>query len=105
MPLQILEKMKELREWATFGLSFITVLAIPGIWLILHNQRLEIEQEISKAYVQKSDFDSAKVRLDSVDRDNAQAVGEIRGQLNSILIQQARMEDSLSVLKDSVRTK
>ncbi len=97
--------MKELREWGTFALSAITVLAIPAVWLVLHNQKLEIEQDVSSKYVQKMDYEANKSSLDNADRDNAKAVGEIRGQLNSILIQQARMEDSLAVLKDAVRNR
>ena len=91
------DKMKEIREWATFVLSAVTVVAIPIGILILRNQRLEIQVDEAKKYV----------TLDSYKTDSAvhnQEYGEIKGQLSAVLLEQAHQSDNLTFLKSIIES-
>ncbi len=100
-----LHAFKAFREWGTFLLSCFTALAIPGGLLILKNQRMEIEQEISASYVNKSAYIEDRARADSIRMDQAKSIGEIQGKLNSVFLEQVRMSDNISLLKDQITTR
>ncbi len=98
-------KLHELREWSTFVLSFITVVAIPIVILVLNNQRMAIEKEISEAFVSKTIYSEDRLRVDQDRREEAKSIGEIQGKLNSLFLEQVRMSDNISLLKDQVTRK
>lgn len=89
------EKLKEAREWLTFGLSFLTMLAIPIGLLILNNQKMVIEREIEEKYVNKETFNQMRSTWDS-------GLGELRGSINAMLIQQAHLQDAQESLKEKL---
>lgn len=91
----VTEKIKEVREWATFMLSAVTVVAIPVGLLILRNQRLEILNDVAGKYVTSETY---KAGLAS----QAQSYGEIKGKLDSMFIEQIHMSDNFQVLKDQI---
>lgn len=87
------EKMKEVREWLTFGLSLITVILIPTGYLILANQRLEIERDAADRFVDKASFNAARSIWDT-------GIGEVRGQLGSIQLQLQHQSDVVQGMKE-----
>ncbi len=99
------DKLHELREWATFILSGMTVVAIPIGLLILNNQRMAIEKEVARLYVAKDSYTEDRMRIDQSRIDEAKSIGEIQGKLNSLFLEQVRMSDNISLLKDQVTRK
>ena len=85
------EKIKEFREWATFILTALTLVAIPMGAMVLKNQRLEIEANADSKYQTKADaaaFQSVtNAKLDKL-ADNSdstrQDIASIRATLSSI---------------------
>ncbi len=98
-------KLHDAREWATFILSFITVIAIPVGLLVLNNQRMEIEKEISDKFLSKTTYSEDRIRIDQSRMDEVKSIGEIQGKLNSLFLEQVRMSDNISLLKDQVTRK
>jgi len=101
------EKLKELREWGTFFLTLLTLVAVPVLALVLRNQRLEMQQEADKKYVTQEAF-----RLEQVDRQTAdkaiedktwQKIGETNGKLDSVIVQQATMMQTLVDLRELIK--
>lgn len=93
-------KLRDLREWGTFLISLVTLVAIPIGLIILRNQRLEIEQEISKGFVAKISYTEDLIRAEAERRDQRSSIGEIRGKIDNMLTEQIRMSDALAVLKE-----
>lgn len=93
-------KLRDLREWGTFLISLVTLVAIPIGLIILRNQRLEIEQEISKGFVAKISYAEDLIRAEAERRDQRSSIGEIRGKIDNMLTEQIRMSDALAVLKE-----
>src|SRR6266566_6507630 len=96
------EKLHEIREWSTFVLSFLTVVAIPVGLLILSNQRMQIEREVGEKFVSKTDYVQDRIRFDQDRREEAKHIGEIQGKLDSLLLEQVHMNDTVSLLKEEV---
>jgi hypothetical protein len=99
------EKIHEVREWATFILSFMTVVAIPVGLLILGNQRLSIERDIAAHYVSKESYIEDRSRAELGMHEEAKHIGEIQGKLDSLLLEQVHMNDTVSILKDELTHK
>lgn len=99
------DRIKEWREWSTFILSFITVIAIPLGVLILNNQRLEIEREVAQSYITRSGYAEDRSRMDQDRLDMAKHIGEIQGKLDSVLLEQVRVNDNINLLKEQVHLK
>jgi hypothetical protein len=49
------ERVKEIREWATFALTALTVAVVPLGLLIMSNQKLEIQKEADSKYQTRMD--------------------------------------------------
>src|SRR5213595_339748 len=96
------EKLHEARAWATLIMSVFTTVAIPVGWLVLSNQRMEIEKQTQQLYISKATYDSDRQHNDEDRRDEAKSIGEIQGKLNSLFLEQVRMSDNISLLKDNV---
>lgn len=87
------EKLKEVREWLTFALSAATVIAIPVGFIILENQRLQIEKNASERYVDKMTFSDAKSRWDT-------GLGELRGSMQALQLEQQHQTDVMQMMKE-----
>jgi len=98
-------KMREIREWATFVLSFLTVAAIPIGMLILRNVQFEIKQDISRDFVSQSSYTQDKDRLNEDRRQELQTIGVIQGKLDSMLVEQIHTSDNLALLKEQLSRK
>ncbi len=65
------DKIREFREWATFGFTILTVLLFPIGALIMKNQKLEIEADADARYVSKPVFEASSIstnsKLDSIE--------------------------------------
>lgn len=94
------DKMKEVREWGTFILSFLTVVAIPLGYAVLHGERLEIEKEIADSYLSKTAYNEDKNRYEQERRDMQQSIGAIQGKLDSVLMEQVHLNDSIAIIKE-----
>lgn len=92
--------MKELREWGTFALSLVTVVAIPVCYSILHSQRLEIEKEMSTDFLSKSSYLDDRNRFDQERRDMQQSIGAIQGKLDTVILEQVHINDSIAIMKE-----
>lgn len=99
------EKYRELREWGTFWLSFATAVAIPIGLLILKNQRLEIESAVAERYVSKEAWLKDKSDLAEEDKITWKKVTEIGVKLDDIRMDQVRMQDSISSIKEALALK
>jgi hypothetical protein len=92
--------MKDLREWGNFAMTFIIFLAIPLCYSILRSQRLEIEKEMSEAYVSRSSYQEDKSRAEQERRDTLQSIGSIQGKLDSVFLEQVHINDSMAIMKE-----
>ena len=98
--------MRELREWATFGASF---LIYPVIWLIFNNVKLELnsakfelKQEIQKEFVTRETYSQDKDRTAADRVQELQTIGLIQGKLEAIQLEQIHESDSLALIKETV---
>jgi hypothetical protein len=93
------ERTRELREWATFGLSLLTLIGIPCGLLILRNSRLETREEMRLGYVSIEVYHNDLARRDAEiarrDADNA----VISAKIDRLTISVARLTDAVK-LKD-----
>lgn len=96
-------QLREMREWGTFGLSLVTLIAIPIGLIVLHNQRLEIEAKIGREYISRSNYTEDRTRAEQDRRETIQSIGELKGKLDTVIMEQVRMGDTLAVLKESSR--
>ncbi len=98
------DKVKNIREWATFFLSAVAVLLIPIGLLILTNQRYQIEIAARDQFVSKATFADEKANRDSIDKDQWQKMGELSGKLDTMILNQARQGESLAGIKEQIGT-
>jgi len=68
------ERTRELREWATFALSLLTLIGIPCGLLILRNSRLETREEMRLGYVS---IETYRLNLTTIAAENASLKAEI----------------------------
>lgn len=104
-------RLKEVREWGTFMLSLLTVVAIPIGLVVLRNQRLEIEREVTDKFLTRSEYvddknltrtgyNEDKSRYEEERRNILQTIGVVQGKLDSVLFEQVRLNDSFSLIKE-----
>lgn len=91
---------KELREWGTFILSLLTLIAIPIAAVILHSQRLELMKEVSDKYVPKEVYAEDQLRVDRDRQETRQQIGVIQGKLDSVLLEQVHLNDNITLVKE-----
>lgn len=96
------EKTREIREWLTFGISALTLIAIPVGLLILRNQRLEIERDFGQEYVHKALFVDHMNRMDGADKLAMEEIGKLNGKVDVMLSHQQHMDASLTSLRDNI---
>lgn len=93
------EKMKEAREWSTFIVTVLTGIGLPLFYFLiaitLKNQRLEIQADAKDRFVHKEDFNIVQHTWDT-------SLGEVRGSLNAIIIQQTHQSDAIENLKEKI---
>lgn len=97
------EQMKEWREWGTFALTLLTVVAIPVGALILRNQRLEIAAECDHKYATQAMVTAERAEREAGDQSTWRRLGETNGKLDTVIVQQASMLQTVLDLKEEVR--
>lgn len=98
-------RMKEIREWGTFCLSLLTVIALPVGYVVLHNARLEIMNEVSQKYVAKDVYEKDSMRQEQERGQMQVTIGIVQGKVESIQLEQIHQADSLSMIKEQLSSK
>jgi hypothetical protein len=98
------ELLKELREWGTFGVTILTPVVVWIFHTEIKNQRLEINAEIATSYVSHKEYEGEIRKLEGNDSDLARKWGETNGKLDTIGITAATTLQTVSDLKEDVRS-
>jgi len=99
------DKLEAIRKWGTFCMAATSALGVPLCFLVLTNQRLQIEKVIADSYINKSQYIEDRGRLERADQEQWRKVTELGVKIDEVLIKQVRMEDSLSMVKESLKSK
>jgi hypothetical protein len=93
------ERTRELREWATFFLSLLTLIGIPCGLLILRNQRLEMREEMRQGYVSLEIYHIDLARRDAEIARRDAEIAAISAKIDRLTVSVARLTDAVK-LKD-----
>jgi hypothetical protein len=99
------ERSTNIRDWVTNIASVITMLLVPLGYIILDRQKLQIEHDASQLYTEKQEFNQRMLVQDATDKAMWNKIGELTGKLDTIVIGQAHLEDSVAAMKEALKEK
>lgn len=100
------EKIKDIREWATFAVSIMTMLLIPGVGygiaLYARNQRLEAEKFTADTYLTQKAAVIETTRLNLEIVEGRTVTKEINQKLDTVIVGNNGLAHDLSAVRDQV---
>lgn len=94
---------KEVREWTTCIASVV----VPGllVWgsTVLKSQRLEMEAEMAKIYLPKTEFSTEKDKLEKSNDETFKHLSDTNSKLEEIKVSMAETKQVLADLKEELK--